>query len=129
MTPEQMITITELLNQVEPVSMREGEDEGWVLDLGGSKETKVYADGSQFWYLNGKKHRTDGPASIYADGTQYWYLNGERHRTDGPAVICANGSQFWCMHGKELSEADHTEAVRQLKPARPAVVKCIPDPV
>ena len=40
---------------------------------------KVYADGSKFWYLNGKHHREDGPAVEYADGTKYWYLNDKLH--------------------------------------------------
>jgi hypothetical protein len=27
------------------------------------------------WWLNGKRHREDGPAIEYADGTKYWYIN------------------------------------------------------
>ena len=23
---------------------------------------------------------------VYDSGTKYWYLNGERHREDGPAI-------------------------------------------
>ena len=38
---------------------------------------KVYSDGSKAWYLNGKKHREDGPAVEYADGSKKWYLNGD----------------------------------------------------
>ena len=34
------------------------------------------ANGSKEWYLNGKLHRTDGPAIEFADGTKSWYLNG-----------------------------------------------------
>ena len=54
-----------------------------------------YSDGSQHWYLNGKRHREDGPAIIRADGSEEWYLNGKRHREDGPAVIDAWGTQWW----------------------------------
>ena len=32
--------------------------------------------GTKHWYLNGKYHRTDGPAIEYTDGTKCWYLNG-----------------------------------------------------
>jgi len=39
---------------------------------------KVYANGTKFWYLNGKLHREDGPATEYADGTKHWYLNDEK---------------------------------------------------
>ena len=114
MSPEQMITITRLLNQVEPVSMRE-DGEVWILDLGGGKETRVYADGGQYWYLNGERHRTDGPAAIDANGTQHWYLNGKLHRTDGPAMSWANGAHSWYLNGEWLSEAEHAEAVAAMK--------------
>ena len=38
---------------------------------------KVYPDGEQRWFLNGKRHREDGPAVINPDGYQCWYLKGE----------------------------------------------------
>jgi hypothetical protein len=47
----------------------------------------IYANGTQRWYIDGKLHRTDGPAAIHADVLQEWYIDGKRHRTDGPAVI------------------------------------------
>jgi hypothetical protein len=48
---------------------------------------------SEEWYLNGKRHRTDGPAVqewMVEDGCRFlayeeWYLNDQLHRTDGPA--------------------------------------------
>jgi len=41
-------------------------------------ETKVeYPNGTKYWYLNGKRHREDGPAVEYPNGTKYWYLNNE----------------------------------------------------
>ncbi len=52
-------------------------------------EPRFDANGSKYWYLNGERHRTDGPAIEYANGDKYWYLNGERHRTDGPSY-CNN---------------------------------------
>ena len=55
-------------------------------------KVKVYADGTKYWYLNGKRHREDGPAVECADGHKEWYLNGKRHREDGPAVECADGT-------------------------------------
>ena len=62
-------------------------------------------DDTKRWYLNGKYHRTDGPAVERAEGTKYWYINGKRHRTDGPAVEWANGSKDWYLNGKRLSKA------------------------
>jgi hypothetical protein len=35
-----------------------------------------YADGAKFWYLDGKCHRTDGPAMEYANGDKIWYRDG-----------------------------------------------------
>lgn len=37
---------------------------------------KVSDNGSKLWFLNGKRHREDGPAIEWFDGTQEWYLNG-----------------------------------------------------
>jgi hypothetical protein len=41
-------------------------------------EVKVYADGDKAWFLNGKRHREDGPAIEWADGDKCWFLNDER---------------------------------------------------
>jgi hypothetical protein len=31
-------------------------------------------------------------------GTRYWYLNGLRHRDDGPALIWESGTCSWYEH-------------------------------
>jgi len=56
-------------------------------------------DGSKSWWLNGERHRVDGPAVEWAYGTKAWYLNGKLHREDGPAKEWANGSKFWYLNG------------------------------
>ena len=38
-----------------------------------------YADRVKYWLLNGKFHRTDGPAIEDSDGRRYWYVDGECH--------------------------------------------------
>ena len=60
--------------------------------------------GFKYWHLNGKRHRTDGPAYEEANGTKFWYLNGKRHRTDGPAIEWANGSKEWWLNGMPMPE-------------------------
>jgi|TARA_B110000240_G_C13261404_1_gene351783 hypothetical protein len=52
--------------------------------------------GGTVWMLNGKYHRTDGPA-FESDVTnrRSWWKYGERHRTDGPAVESIYGNQWW----------------------------------
>ena len=65
-----------------------------------------YADGSKRWYLNDKMHREDGPAIERADGYKAWYLNGKMHREDGPAIERAAGYKAWYLNGEQLSEAE-----------------------
>ena len=62
-------------------------------------EVKVWADGSKQWFLNGKRHREDGPAIEWADGSKEWWLHGKCHREDGPALEYANGAKEWFLHG------------------------------
>jgi hypothetical protein len=38
---------------------------------------KVHPDGSKSWRLNGKPHRTDGPAMEWPNGEKDWYLKGK----------------------------------------------------
>jgi len=48
-------------------------------------------DGTKRWYVNGLRHREDGPAVVYYDGDKEWYKDGKRHRLDGPAVVYYDG--------------------------------------
>ena len=60
--------------------------------------------GYKEWYLNGKRHREDGPAVEYADGKQEWYRNDKLHREDGPAVEYASGVKFWYLNGERIDD-------------------------
>ena len=66
----------------------------------------VYDNGGEEWFLNGNRHREDGPAIEYADGSKRWYLNGKMHREDGPAIERAAGYKAWYLNGEQLSEAE-----------------------
>ena len=37
----------------------------------------IDCSGNELWLLNGKYHRTDGPAVQYINRSKSWYLNGE----------------------------------------------------
>ena len=63
-------------------------------------KVRVYNDGGKEWYLNGKRHRTDGPAVECSNGYKAWWLNDKCHRTDGPAIESSNGSKEWYLDGK-----------------------------
>jgi len=71
---------------------------------------RVYDNGDKHWYLNGERHREDGPAVEWASGGKDWYLNGKCHREDGPAIEWSNGGKDWYLHGEELTEAEHKAA-------------------
>ena len=83
------------------------------INLGNGAECKMDGDGSKYWRLNGKFHRTDGPAVEKPDSSKSWWLNGERHRTDGPALIDIHGRKFWYINGKEYSEEEF-EMIKQM---------------
>ena len=68
---------------------------------------RVYDDGDEYWWLNGKLHREDGPAIEYANGDKSWYLNGKLHREDGPAIEYASGDKCWWLNGKKVTEEEH----------------------
>ena len=67
-------------------------------------EYTVDSYGTKHWKLNGKLHRTDGPAVEWSNGDKHWCLNNKLHRTDGPAVEWSNGSKFWYINGKPHRE-------------------------
>ena len=80
--------------------------------------------GYEIWYLNGKKHREDGPAyqSWYKNGQKYyerWYLNGKSHREDGPVSQewHENGQkeyESWYLNDKEYSKEDWLEELKRI---------------
>jgi hypothetical protein len=71
--------------------------------------------GTEYWYLNDKLHREDGPAMKFYAGAKFWYLYGKRHREDGPAIEWANGAEEWWYYGKKLNCRTQEEFKRLLK--------------
>ena len=77
-------------------------DTGDTFDMGEAGGRFSYiedADGTRHWYLNGKRHRENGPALEWADGTGSWYLNDKLHREGGPALEGTDGSRYWYLNG------------------------------
>jgi len=69
-----------------------------------------YPDGTKLWYKNDKLHREDGPAVIWADGSISWYLDEKLHREDGPAIECTNGgTKSWYLNGKFIARGNKPE--------------------
>jgi hypothetical protein len=72
----------------------------------------IHSDGSEEWYVNGKRHRIDAPAATYKLNDsimEKWYKNGALHRIGGPAVSrkWIKDSHFfegWYRNGKKHRE-------------------------
>ena len=73
---------------------------------------KVDEYGTKEWRLNGKLHRTDGPAVEFPDGSKLWKLNGKLHRTDGPAFEGADGTKYWYLNGVKYTEEKWKEQMK-----------------
>jgi hypothetical protein len=61
-----------------------------VTKLPNGGELREYASDSKQWFLNGKRHREDGPAVEYVYGNKEWkewWVNGER-------LPCTTQKQF-----------------------------------
>lgn len=77
----------------------------------------VQADcGFMEWYLHGELHRDNSKPAIVWDYGCEWWVNGVRHREDGPAVFEAAGENVkqWFLHGVEYSE-DEFNALQEKK--------------
>ena len=78
--------------------------DGSAVEIGGE-------NGRQEWWLNGKRHRTDGPAVVYNNTSnvsvkqEYW-LNGLRHREDGPAIEYNNELREWWFYKGSIHRLD-----------------------
>ena len=74
--------------------------------------------GTKRWYLNGKRHHKDGPATELANGNKWWYFNGNLHREDGPAITFTNGNKWWYLNNKEYSEEEYEVEIQKRKGER-----------
>ena len=77
------------------------------LDIFNKQVFCVTRFGDKYWFLNGKRHRENGPAIEYANEDRVWWLNGKLHRENGPAIEFPNGSKWWYLNGIEYSESDY----------------------
>ena len=72
------------------------------------KVPRIDEQGNKRWFnKDGKLHRdNDLPAAEMTNGYKAWYIDGERHRNNGPAVVYQNGSVKWYMNGKNLEHSE-----------------------
>jgi hypothetical protein len=69
--------------------------------------------GSKYWYLNGQRHRLDGPAIEFKNGSKEWWFNGKKHREDGPAIEDSNGHKAWYLNGINYSQEEWFELLSE----------------
>jgi endonuclease YncB( thermonuclease family) len=81
-------------------------------------------NGTKRWWMNGKRHRVDGPAVEWADGDKWW-MNGKRHRVDGPAVEWADGDKWWCLDGNVYTFDKWLEANKFISEEEKVMLKLI----
>lgn len=55
--------------------------------------------GTTYRYVEGLKHRLDGPAVVLPGGSEHWYRYGKLHRTDGPAITFRDGFFRYYVNG------------------------------
>lgn len=77
--------------------------------------TEIDEDGDRWYRVNGRIHRTKGPAAEYADGSKLWYQNGMLHRLDGPAMEFSDGYREWFYLGKAAPVESQAEFEQWLK--------------
>ena len=82
------------------------------------------------WIVDGKYHRTDGPARIEwfdDDGSlsiEEWLVEGKPHRLDGPAYILhpeQHTIEYW-IYGIEFDECKYEDAVKMYNSSKLAFV-------
>ena len=73
-----------------------------------------FADDDKEWWLNGKLHRIDGPAFEDSNGYKAWYLNGERHNPNGPAIEYPDNTKYWYLNGEELTEKEFIQQTQKM---------------
>jgi hypothetical protein len=65
-----------------------------------------YANGDKTWWIKGRLHRIYGPAIDLVSGHKAWFFNGERHCEDGPAVEYANSNYEWWLNDVQYTEEE-----------------------
>jgi hypothetical protein len=102
----------------------------WYLDGGKHRvdgPAVVYDSGMEEWRYHEILHRDGGPALIDSDGNLSWYRNGQRHRFDGPAVVNVDGSEKYYLYGAHISDDLHRQLTMEDKSMLPLLINELPE--
>lgn len=74
----------------------------------GATTLRMTSVGTTFWFQNHKNryHREDGPAAYDGDAL-LWMINGKLHRTDGPAVLGYDGTHEFYINGRKMKYEEY----------------------
>ena len=86
----------------------------WYLD--GDLRLNEDANGDKEYFLDGGRHREDGPAIECSSGSKFWYLNEKLHREDGPAIEWSSGKKEWYINDKKLTEEEFFKRINNFSP-------------
>jgi hypothetical protein len=50
-----------------------------------------------------------------SDGYKSWWIDGKRHREDGPAIELADGRKLWFLNDEELDPIEWLLKVHELQ--------------
>lgn len=102
-----MITKTQFKELVEYYSQFEKKD----------PPTDIWSDGSKVWTnSNGLRHReNDLPAYIETHNIITWKIDGKTHRTIGPAVIWHNGICIYVIKNIVIKPKDWFKRIMELE--------------
>ena len=53
---------------------------------------------------NSQLHNPYGPSVKFADGSEWYHIHGKRHRTDGPAIIHVSGLISYWVNGEPVDQ-------------------------
>ena len=63
--------------------------------------------GVERWFLNGQRHRLDGPAIKDIHNNESWYIDDKLHRIGGAALSNNKGEKQYYCYGKSYSKIKH----------------------
>lgn len=67
-----------------------------------------YPNGNTTWYLDGRKHREDGPAIQHKFYPCRWYYKGKLHRIGGPAIEEGTHTNAeYYIHGERFTKENY----------------------
>jgi hypothetical protein len=68
--------------------------------------------GNEYWYNEEQElHRENEPAVVYIGGAKMYFVNGRKHREDGPAIDFKNIKE-WYIDGVQYSEEEFLRIVK-----------------